>query len=296
MLNLAALRFREALASEGGPVQGIACWKMSVLGEQGYVANASLRAEHLPNRAVNFLYSNASGSGTDRSPLVARFKAISEAMERWAHWTVFRAPEAACYGFDVDPSSTGMAAFPGLFARQARERALMEAAERFNLLHWWECRLDVRPVNVPWPEVEAWVFDSEAPGITVLLHQRTPAGDHAYGHAAAPTFGAACSHAAAEMERQTNVLNLYRAKRGSLAAREGMHPMEQRSLFFATEEGHAVFRGRLARCAAGPRARPKLVFDGEVPGPWSRYADVWRVLYEPPSRRFLSRDPHYFFW
>lgn len=284
------------MAAEGGPVEQVTCREFDVLGERGYSANATLRAELLPNRVVHHLYSNASGSGTDRSALVAQFKAISEAMERWAHWTMFRAPEAARYGFDVDPSTTGMAAFPGLFARQARGAALMEAAERFNLLHWWEGRLDVRSVASPRGDVEAWVFDSDAPGTTVLLHRCTRAGFHCYGHAAAPEFQTACRHAAAEMRRHENALDIYLEKHGSLTIRTDMHALEQRSLFFATEEGHAVFRSRMERKAAGPRARPRPVFDGEVPGPWSRYADVWRVLFEPPGPRFLSRSTDYFFW
>lgn len=296
MINVAALRYRCALASDGGPVESINYREFSVLGEQHFAANATLSAQILPIRRSKHIYSKASGSGTDRSPLVARFKAISEAMERWAHWTMHRAPEAARYGFDIDPSSTGMAAFPGLFARQARSAALMEAAERFNLLHWWEGRLDVRPVAAPWPDVEAWVFDSEAPGMTVLLHRRTERGHHSYGHAAAATLDAACRHAAAEMQRHENVLNIYLEKHGALTIRPDMHAMEQRSLYFATEEGHAVFRARLARRAEGPRARPRLVFDGEVPGPWSRYADVWRVLFAPPSLRFLERKRDYLFW
>jgi hypothetical protein len=33
-----------------------------------------------------------------------------------------------------------------------------------------------------------------------------------------------------------------------------------------------------------------------VPGPWSRYADVWRVVYAPPSDRFLGTEENYFLW
>ena len=38
------------------------------------------------------------------------------------------------------------------------------------------------------------------------------------------------------------------------------------------------------------------VFDGPVPGPWGRYADVWRVVYAPPSDRFLGMEENYFLW
>lgn len=296
MINLAALRYRSVLVADGGPVEQVVVRKFDVLAEPGYAANATLRADLMPGRTVQQLYGNASGSGTDRSPLVAQHKAISEAMERWAHWALHRSPEAARYGFDVDPSSTGMCAFPGLFARQARQGAAMEAAERFNMLHWWEGALDARPARSPWEDVEAWTVSSSAPGVTVLLHQRTKEGFHAYGHATAPDFRRACLHAAAEMERFVEVIRLHLQKGGSLTPAAGMPLVERRSLFFAGEEGHAAFRARLARTTTGPAPTPRLVFDGEVPGPWSRYADVWRVLFAPPSQRFLGREEEYFFW
>ena len=74
------------------------------------------------------------------------------------------------------------------------------------------------------------------------------------------------------------------------------HPIERRCLFFATEPGHELFLERLRSTPRRPSAHPKLVFDGHVPGPWSQYADVWRVVYEPPSDRFLGFEENYFLW
>ena len=51
-----------------------------------------------------------------------------------------------------------------------------------------------------------------------------------------------------------------------------------------------------ARSTAFPQPEPGAVFDGPVPGPWGRYADVWRVVYAPPSDRFLGADENYFLW
>ena len=68
------------------------------------------------------------------------------------------------------------------------------------------------------------------------------------------------------------------------------------SLFFALEEGHELFLERLRTRPTKALADPKLVFDGPVPGPWGRYADVWRVVYAPPSDRFLSMAENYFMW
>jgi hypothetical protein len=298
MLNLASLRFRQVLAENGGPLTRVSCSEISLRGGRWFEANAYLRTEHTTGLWQRHVFGGASGSGTDRSPLVARFKAVSEAMERWAHWATFRSVDAAHYGFDVDPSSNGMAAFPGVFARQARGAALLEAIERFNLLNWWEGRLAARQANAPWLGVDAFVIESDTPGVTVVLHRRSERRQHAFGHAARPTFAAACEAAAVEMERHEAAVGYYVSVGDGAGegAREDMHPIEQRSLFFASGEGYEAFCERVDRRPNGARPTPRVVFDGAVPGPWDRYAYVWRVLFEPPSLRFLSRERDYFLW
>jgi ribosomal protein S12 methylthiotransferase accessory factor YcaO len=229
----------------------------------------------------------------------ARFKAISEAVERWAHMSVLTSGEPHRFGFGTDPSSNGMAAFPGLWKRQARPAAQMEATERFNLLSWWEGRLPIREIQTPWPGIRGLAIESEAPGIAVLLHKRCSSGHYAYGHAAGADIEAGCRRAVIELERHEYVVKRYLlahagASRGELPATA--HPIERRSLFFALPEGHEIFQEHVRAVPRQHQPKPRLVFDGPVTGPWSRYADVWRVVYEPPSARFLGNDEHYFFW
>jgi hypothetical protein len=300
MITLAGLRYARVMAADGGPIARLVCGEASELGARVFSAQATLRDELMPSRRVRRWWSSADGGGTAASPLLARIKAVSEALERWAHWTLHASPEAARYGFDIDPSSNGLAAFPGLFARQARRPALLEAAERFNLLHWWEGRLPAARCPTPWPDVDAVVIASRAPGVTVVLHRRDGAGQHAFGHAAGATFREACGRAIGELERHTAVMRLralalVAAPAPGADARE-LAVQEQRSIFFSTDAGHELFCERVDSSPGAPRADPKLVFDGRVPGPWSRYADVWRVVFEPPSRRFLTRDAQYFLW
>ncbi len=296
MLSLAAFRYRNVLAGEGGPIERVELADTQVLGERRFLANAYLVAALAGNREDSTLYSKANGSGMAASAMVARFMAISEAMERWAHWQLHASPERHRYGFDVDPSSNGLAAFPGLWRRQARPGALLEAAERFNLLNWWEGNLPALESATPWPGVRAATICSQVPGMTVILFQRTAEGFFAYGHAAAMDFETACRKAAGEMERHARVVSRFASRhagqlRDQLPA--GAHPIERRSLFFAQEEGHELFLARLRSPARG-KAEPRMVYDGPVPGPWSRYADVWRVVYAPPSRRFLGLEENYF--
>lgn len=299
MLSLAAYRYRNILTSSGGPVERLQLADMQVLGRREFLALAFLREGLAGKQWHNTVFSIADGGGTARSPMVARFMAISEAMERWAHWQLHEGPDRARYGFDADPSSNGMAAFPGVFRRQARAGALMEAAERFNLLNWWEGRLAASESDTPWAGVRAATICSEAPGMTVILFKRTPDGFVAYGHGAALDFAAACRKAAVEMERHELIISRFaRAHVGKVTQQlpDHAHPIERRSLFFATPAGHELFLERLRSAPRRPAPRLRLVFDGPVPGPWTRYADVWRVVYEPPSDRFLGPEENYFLW
>jgi ribosomal protein S12 methylthiotransferase accessory factor YcaO len=297
MINLAAIRYGKVLASSGGPVDRLEMSDTTVLGERAFLANVFLKDGLAGSRQGPSLYSSANGSGTAASPMVARFMAISEAMERWAHWQAHTGRDRQKYGFDVDPSSNGMAAFPGLFRRQARAGALMEAGERFNLLNWWEGRLSALESDTCWPGVRAATICSEAPGITVILFKPTPGGFFAYGHAAAMDFDAACRKAAVEMQRHEQVVAHFALTHAGQIRHQlpaDAHPLERRSLFFALEEGHELFLERLRSHRTKAARPPRLVFDGAIPGPWSRYADVWRVVYEPPSDRFLGVEENYF--
>lgn len=299
MFSLAALRYRNVMASAGGPVLRLQLADMLVLGRREFLANAFLQPSIAGQHWQDLVFNPAHGSGISTSPMVARFMAISESMERWAHWELHASVGRCKYGFDVDPSSNGMAAFPGFYRRQSRRSALMEASERFNLLNWWEGRLPASESTTRWPGVRAATICSQAPGVTVILFKRTEQGFMAYGHAAAMDHDAACHKAACEMERHALIIARFaHAHAGRLCDQlpADAHPIERRSLFFATEAGHELFLERLRSRPHKPLAEPRLVFDGPVPGPWGRYADVWRVVYAPPSDRFLGMDENYFLW
>ncbi len=299
MITLAGLRYAQVMAADGGPIARLTCGMAKELGACVFSAQATLRDELMPSRKTLLLWSSADGGGTASSPLLARIKAVSEALERWAHASLHAATGRARHGFDVDPSSNGLAAYPGVFARQARRPALLEAAERFNLLHWWEGRLPATWRLAPWKGIDALEIKSAAPGVTVVLHRRDVPGRHAFGHAAGATFLDACRHALMELERHSTVMRSHALDHVAPSApmpHADLSTQEQRSVFFSTDAGYDLFVERVAAAPKRALIAPKTVFDGRLEGPWSRYADVWRVVYEPPSRRFLSRDPHYFLW
>jgi len=295
-MNLAPFRYRHVLACHGGPIRATECAMTTVMGHRVFQSNAYLADGLRPVPPSNVLFGNPDGSGTAERPMVARYKAISEALERWAHHATYHSEERARYGFDVDPSSNGMAAFPGLFGRQARRRAWGEAAERFALIGWWDGAIDAEPTTSPWPEVEAWRLENPVTDhVVVLLHALAEEGVHAYGHGAGEDHQQACMQAAVELARSQFVLRRHLRRRETESAPAVRSMLEQRCLHFSTTEGHAEVRERLAR-RKWRHAGARVVFDGEITGPWTDYTSVWRVVLEPPTVAFLDGAQTFFYW
>src|SRR5882724_3583376 len=172
MLSLAALRYRNVLAAHGGPVEQIETGMFSVCGQRMIQANARLTAGLTRKRPLS-IYSDADGTGTHANAAVARHMAVSEALERWAFHATVRSERAADFGFDVDPSSNGMSAFPGIFRRAARRKAMLEAVERFCMIAWWEGMAEGQLVETDWPGVSAVAINGPFGGVTTIAFART---------------------------------------------------------------------------------------------------------------------------
>ncbi|MDB6092494.1 MAG: hypothetical protein JWM32_56 [Verrucomicrobia bacterium] len=295
MLSLAALRYRNVLAVHGGPVDRIESGVFPVCGRRMIQANARLSAGLTPRRSLS-IYSDADGSGTHPRASVARHMAVSEALERWAFHSVVRSPRAAEFGFDVDPSSNGMSAFPGIRRTNARRKAMLEAVERYSLISWWEGCAEGRLFETDWPGVSAVAIDGPFGGVTVITFARTEYGGYAYGHAAEESFGAACERAVVELARHEWVLRSSWLAFVSGAKRAPSDLFERRCLYFASEAGHESFLRRLRSKPSGAMAMPAVVADRDIPGPWAAYATVWRFALRPPSDRFFKDGDDYFFW
>ena len=103
----------------------------------------------------------------------------------------------------------------------------------------------------------------------------------------------AASRAAIELVRNEFAITGYRA-RGALV--EPSSFAERRCLHYATREGFAEFLERVDRKPARPAPQWRMVFDGEIVGPWSKYATVWRTCVEPATGDFLDSGKMFFFW
>lgn len=294
MLSLAALRYRNVLGRDGGPIDQIQTGVLPVRGRRLALANARLGAG-LVRKDRHVLFSDADGTGTDQVPGIARHKAVSEALERWAFHAVVRSERAAEFGFDLDPSTSGMAAFPGMLPRQARRSALLEAVERFSLICWWEGWVEGRPRETDWPGVSAIAIDGPLGGVTVVAYAATDWGGHVYGHAAEESFGAACERAVVELARHELVLRSWWLRSAAGAPPAPTNLFERRCLYFASAEGHALFQRRLQSRVSGTAPRPEVICDAKIPGPWSEYATVWRFGLRPPTDGYRQGGAQYFF-
>jgi hypothetical protein len=306
MLNLAPVKYANCFVRNSGPIQSLESSELTVAGRRLSVANARLRSDLYPPSATGALFRVVGGTGVDGNPLHARFKAISEAMERWAFHATLQGEPCGRYGFDHDPTTNGMAAFPGLFARQARVHALREAVERYALIAWWHGLLGLEFLSFQTDAMgrRTWsyrILHPFAKHEVVLLRQEGKRGCSVYAFGGAPDLEKARNGAEVELERCTIVLESFFCQNPAWEAGDVSTIsdwMERRILYFTTPEGVETFEQRVkSSLKVKPNIqRPSIRFDGEIRGPWSTYATVWRVALTMPTQDFLDPERLFFFW
>ena len=293
MISLAPYLFRNVFSQQGGPIARVTACEFAVFGRKQYQATAFLAPELANEKPSVVMFGTCDGTGVAENPVVARHKAISEALERWAFFEVRRSGNLAPYAFDVDRTSNGMAAFPG-FSWQARRRARFEALERFAVVGWWDRQFAHSLCRSPYPNVSAVrIHHGQSFGEVTIVYRRAPAGFTSYGYGAGATLDAAIRSAASELVRAEFVISRHRARGGMVPVTDHM---ERRCLHYSTQEGHAEFQDRLAADPAKKAATWRTLFDGEIRGRWSQWATVWRHAVDMPSYDFLEREKLFFFW
>jgi len=294
MLNLAALKYRRALAESGGPIARIVSTPVSIYGRSLYQADAFLAPGLAPGKSQFEKEREADGTGSSESPQIARHMAVSEAIERWAFHTEYAGPNSRRYGFDEDCTSNGMAAFPGFFKSQARKRAHLEALELLSVVAWWSGHIDASPTPSALPGIDILRLHHPADfGEVVIVYRKSKSGHVSYGYAAGQTMTGATTRAIVELARNEFIITCH--KICTRTKRVNDH-LERRCLYFASPEGHQEF---LSRIEAGPdKETPKWEphYDGEIAGPWSRYATVWRTALRMPTQDFLNPQLNFFYW
>lgn len=294
MLNLASLKYRRVLAREGGPIAKIVSTPVSVSGRNTIQANAFLAPGLAPRKPGLRLNEQADGAGANDSARIACHIAVSEALEHWALLSEYQGPNAVRYGFIEDRPCAGMAAFPGLFKSQARRRAQLEALERLAVIAWWEGRYTSRFVPSPVRGVEV-VHIQHPLGIAkvVVVFRKSKSGHVSYGRAAGETLRKAIDRAVVKLADSEFHLTCHKLRANS---RSHFDFFQRRCLHFASPEGHTEFLSRVGAAASQPPLLWTPLFDGEIVGPWSRYATVWRTAFRMPANGFLDPSENFFFW
>ena len=277
--SIAAIKYRNILKKNNGPLLAIEFSSKEIFNKDiGYEAYAYLDDTIcLKNKPLYFLYGNADGSGSAKTKSEAIYKAISEALERWAFYATFNSQDKNRFGYDIDPSTTGMAAFPGVFKFQARRLAYREALERYALVSWWMGKLPLRKRNYKQAITAYEIVTSDSSHSVALLTRHTSQG-YVYGFAAHKTFFKACQKAEIELERNAYVLPFQE----KVLDNSNISILEKRLIYFSKDEGRALFEARVDKSFVldCPRTLPKLCIDIEIVGPWSNYTTVWRCLFQ----------------
>ena len=123
---------------------------------------------------------------------------------------------------------------------------------------------------------------------------------YAFAFGYGDTLENAVWRAGIELERTEDILKDYYEGNPEPTLREIMRIEDiimRRIVYFSTRHGLKLFLEKLKNTPkCPPKQKPKVVFDGKIPGPWSKYATVWRVVFEPPTREHLTDTHDYFFW
>jgi hypothetical protein len=247
MSRLAPWYYRNVVDPKVGPIDRLVTRQIdSDGGRHAWEALAYLHPNIRPTRQTDethVIYGNVDGTGTSTTRSHACHKAISEALERWA-WLTVKSDEASKhdFGLDVDPSTSGFAAWPGPFVSLARKNAYHEAAERWSLTTWWMGGLQHRIISDSSDPIEVIeILTPCAKTAVVVIHGTTEFGDHVYGFAGGSNVTRATKKAKIEFGRNATVLTTWKS---DLAAVMPQKLLERRLVYFAGEEGHRQFAER----------------------------------------------------
>jgi len=271
------IRYRNAVDPSNGPIEKVVCWERFSPELGKYHEAVAFLKNDLCSPSGTDVYLHNAGGGAARSRATAVHKAISEAIERWAFFDSFKDRSLLSrYGLDVDPTTNGFACHPSLSSKVAREKAFYEAVERWAVFNWWSCHLPAQIVDGDDCNQRIEVKTPFQNVKVVLVFRKTLGGKYVYGFSAASTLKDALVQAIVEQSRNESVLQ-------NLSENfQPKHVSDRRLLYFASEEGFQEFQVRsaasLSRVAVPDK--PRVLVDTSIEGPWTKFANVWRVLFE----------------
>lgn len=290
MFNFSPWNYKNLVSNE---VFFVKCefYKVNVFDEDiFYEANSFLEDSLRPSWiSVSKIYKNSDGTGTAKHKNTAVYKAISEGLERLAFYeTADTNPKNFC--FDLNPTTTGLAAFPHFLTKYARANAFNEAIERWAIHEFNFNRLPVIKHNSNYTNLNVFEIVTPFKDVKVCLLSYFDNSRYSYAFAAAENLTAAKTRAKIELNR--NVAVLKKASENNELILQAA--LDKTLIFFSSVEGHEKFLS-LIRTAPEKikNQHPKVICDKELVGPWTKYAKVWRYLLE--DSYFDTSTDHTFF-
>lgn len=291
-LNLAPFLFRD-ITKGHGPIDKLDLFEfVDSRGRIQFEAHAYLKPV-LRNDQIGSsqIYGSCDGTGTGSSKIEAVRKSISEALERWAFYTLV-SQDSKKFGLDIDDTSTGFAALPCWPKRAVRAIAFAEALERWAISNWWNGNLPVKELATS-TGFQSWEVQTPFDKIKVIIlskeikdHTETPF--YVYGFAASSSIEKSTNKALIEMDRNFGALT--RTFKSGVDIK-GIHDISDRRLiYFSSLEGRLSFERRVSQKVVLTTSKPDLIVDSEITGPWSQFATVWRCLFENTDTNLTDLD------
>lgn len=286
MLNLAPIKYSKVFKFDGGPIEKI-IWSQTEIFKNviGYEASAYLCSELRPQSIpLNKIYGNPDGTGSDQFQSAACYKAISEALERWAYYETALGKQSEEFGFDLDPSTNGLAAYPGLSQYSVKKFAYFEALERWAIGKWWSEQLGSSEIYNSEDISFIEIFNNNKASVVICWFKFTNCENQelvAYGFAASGNIEKALLKAQIELFRNKHILQLYYKNR-SRPELNHLNIQEKRLIWFSANEGYNQFLEKIRRTQklSVKNQVPIEILSKKLNGPWSQFSQVCRVLFK----------------
>lgn len=279
MFNLAPWFYRDLL-DENNILDKPEFFETILLNEVNcYEAVISLKNELRPHWLVKSdIYRDCDGSGTSKYKNIAVYKSLSEALERLAFYELVDLGHKE-YCFHLNPTTTGMAAYPGITGSQARFNAKMEAIERWAIHEFNRAHLPIKKHKTDIQNLDHYEIIVPFTDVRVSLLSYVQNSIHIYGFAGGKNLKHSFEKSLIELDRNIRVLlKAYSDEKGN---RNYQATVDRTIMYFSRQEGYLNFQEKIAKA---PRkivnTDPVVLCDLELKGIWSKYTKVWRYLLE----------------
>jgi hypothetical protein len=291
MFNFISAFFYRKVLEEDGPIHSNVSVVNFTSGRKEVSVNLKNRIiVTLPALPHNKLYGNCHGTGTHYNLNIAFYKAVSEAIERWAFlFSLNDKKNNNKLLLNYNKSTDGFAAMPGLFLNKVRERSLCEAYERHVIKYWWKHLIPVEKINNYkinlFENGKSNVYLLKQPNlkfnVILIVWKSLRLNFQTYGFACRYKLTDAIEAASIELERNVSILNRYYFS-NVIFDQNTLNINEKRLLYFSQNYGAEAFDETIkyTECCKLKHFLPKLIVDSSVEGDWSSYAMVHRCLFE----------------